>query len=151
MLLSPDTLPLYQASRARCCCGGSGVRECTRHITLPAPSCSPHHARGAAAALLALCCCLSGVTFARGVGLRWRQFLLGHRSHRADLHNPIDLSVRVRCPWGMYALKPVRRGGIMGSGATLPQLRARKVVFIPLLIPQPDWDKSHFFSGLSHI
>jgi hypothetical protein len=24
---------------------------------------------------------------------------------------------------------------------TLPQLRARKVVFIPLLIPQPDWDK----------
>jgi hypothetical protein len=34
---------------------------------------------------------------------------------------------------------------------TLPQLRARKVVFIPLLIPQPDWDKYHFFSGLSHI
>ena len=37
-------------------------------------------------------------------------------------------------------------------GATLvPQLRARKVVFIPDLIPQPDWDKYHFFSGLSHI
>ena len=32
-------------------------------------------------------------------------------------------------------------------GATLPQLRARKVVFIPDLIPQPDWDKYHFFSG----
>ena len=29
---------------------------------------------------------------------------------------------------------------------TLPQLRARKVVFIPLLIPQPDWDKYHFNS-----
>ena len=30
-------------------------------------------------------------------------------------------------------------------GATLvPQLRARKV-FIPDLIPQPDWDKYHFF------
>ena len=38
-----------------------------------------------------LCCCLSGVTLARGVGLRWRHFLLGRRSHRADLHNPIDL------------------------------------------------------------
>ena len=25
-------------------------------------------------------------------------------------------------------------------GATLPQLRARKVVCIPLVIPQPDWD-----------
>ena len=25
------------------------------------------------------------------VGLRWRQFLLGRRSNRADLHNPIDL------------------------------------------------------------
>ena len=62
-------------------------------------------------------------------------------------------SVRVRCPWGMYSLKPVRRGGMVSSGATLtlPQLRARKVVFIPLLIPQPDWDKYHFFSGLSHI
>ena len=33
-------------------------------------------------------------------------------------------------------------------GATLPQLRARKVVFIPDLIPQPDWDKCHFFSGM---
>ena len=30
------------------------------------------------------------------------------------------------------------------TGATLPQLRARKVVFIPDLIPQPDWDKYHF-------
>ena len=29
-------------------------------------------------------------------------------------------------------------------GATLPQLRARKVLFIPDLIPQPDWDKYHF-------
>ena len=32
MLLCPDTLPLYQASRAPLCCrGGSGGRECTRH------------------------------------------------------------------------------------------------------------------------
>jgi len=38
-----------------------------------------------------LCCCLSGVTLARVVGLCWRHFLLGRRSHRADLHNPIDL------------------------------------------------------------
>ena len=29
----------------------------------------------------------------------------------------------------------------LGATLTLPQLRARKVVFIPLLIPQPDWDK----------
>ena len=29
-----------------------------------------------------------------------------------------------------------------------PQFRARKVVFIPVLIPQPDWDKYHFFLGL---
>jgi hypothetical protein len=37
----------------------------------------------------------------------------------------------------MYSLKPehaVRRGGMVSSGATLPQLRAREVVFIPLLI-----------------
>ena len=30
-------------------------------------------------------------------------------------------------------------------------LAARKVVFIPDLIPQPDWNKYHFFPGLSHI
>jgi hypothetical protein len=36
-------------------------------------------------------------------------------------------------------------------GATLPQLRAIKVVFTPDLIPQPDWDKYHFFPGLSRI
>ena len=61
-------------------------------------------------------------------------------------------SVRVRCPWGMYSLKPVRRGGMVSSGATLtlPQLRARKVVFIPLLIPQPDWDKYHFINTTFH-
>ena len=35
------------------------------------------------------------------VGLRWRQFLLGRRSNRADLHNPIDL-----CQGALpYALK----------------------------------------------
>jgi hypothetical protein len=44
----------------------------------------------------------------------------------------------------------------MNSGATLgPQLFAREVVClslsIPLLIPQPDWDKHHVFSGVSHI
>jgi hypothetical protein len=38
-----------------------------------------------------------------------------------------------------------------GATLTLPQLRARKVVFIPLLIRQQDWDKYHFISGLSHI
>jgi hypothetical protein len=27
-------------------------------------------------------------------------------------------------------------------------LRARKVVFIPLLIPQPDWDKIPLFFGI---
>ena len=32
-----------------------------------------------------------------------------------------------------------------------PQLRARKVVFIPDLIPQPDWDKYHYFRDKSHI
>ena len=32
-----------------------------------------------------------------------------------------------------------------------PQLRARKVVFIPDLIPQPDWDKYHYNSGTNPI
>jgi len=37
-------------------------------------------------------------------------------------------------------------------GATLvPQLRARKVVFIPDLIPQPDWDKYHFFGMIPYL
>jgi hypothetical protein len=30
-----------------------------------------------------------------------------------------------------------------GATLTLPELRARKVVFFSLLIPQPDWDKYH--------
>ena len=33
------------------------------------------------------------------------------------------------------------------GGTLVPQLRARKVVFIPDLIPQPDWDKYRFFAG----
>ena len=32
-----------------------------------------------------------------------------------------------------------------------PQFRARKVVCIPLLIPQPEWDKYHLFRDKSHI
>ena len=63
-------------------------------------------------------------------------------------------SVRVRCPWGMYALKPVRRGGMMNSRPLARLCHScvrKKVVFIPLLIPQPDWNKYHFFPGLSHI
>jgi len=100
-----------------------------------------------------LCCCLSGVTLARGVGLRWRHFLLGRRSHRADLHNPIDLC-QGALPLGhvfVEASTTRGHGEFWRDADALPQLRARKVVFIPLLIPQPDWDKYHFFSGLSHI
>ena len=73
--------------------------------------------------------------YARCVGLRRRHFLLGRRSHpadlKADLHDPINLCQGVCCcPWGMYSLKPVRRGGMMYSGATLhvPRLRDRKLV-----------------------
>jgi hypothetical protein len=46
------------------------------------------------------------------------------------------------------ALRWAAARAMVSSGATLtlPQLRARKVVFIPLLIPQPDWDKYHFDS-----
>jgi hypothetical protein len=46
---------------------------------------------------------------------------------------------------------------MVSSGATLTEPDAatvacqKSVVFIPLLIPQPDWDKYHFFSGLSRI
>ena len=32
-----------------------------------------------------------------------------------------------------------------------PQLRAKKLVFIPDLIPQLDWDKYHLFRDKSHI
>jgi hypothetical protein len=97
-----------------------------------------------------LCCCLSGVTLhARGVGLRWRHFLLGRRSHRPDISTTPSTSVRVRFPWGMYSLKPVRRGGMMNSGATLcPTVacqNAEKWYSFPLLIPQPDWDKIPLF------
>ena len=99
---------------------------------------APHHAPGPkllAVLLLRcwLCCCLSGVTFARGVGLRWRQFLLGHRSPTGPISTTPSTSVRVRCPWGMYALKKASttRGHVMGSGATLPQLRARKSGIYP--------------------
>jgi len=37
---------------------------------------------------------------------------------------------------------------MVSFGPTLPQLRARKVVFIPLLIPQPDWEKYQLFFGM---
>jgi hypothetical protein len=55
---------------------------------------------------LLLAVLLSGVTLARGVGLRRHHFLLGRRSHPADLHDPINLCQGVCCPWGMYSLKP---------------------------------------------
>ena len=63
-----------------------------RAVTPPGPELlAPHPAKEAPCWL---CCCLSGVTLAppRGVGLRWRHFLLGRRSHRADLHHPTSTS-----------------------------------------------------------
>ena len=76
-----------------------------------------------------LCCCLSGVTLARGVGLRWRHFLLGRRSHRADLHNPIDLCEGALPLGHVFVEASTTRGHGEFPGATLmlPQLRARKV------------------------
>jgi len=74
----------------------------------------------------------------------------GRRSVWADLHNPRvsgpisttpSTSVRRALPLGhVFVEATVRRGGMVSSGATLTlsQLRARKVVFFPLLIPQPD-------------
>ena len=62
---------------------------------------------------------------------------------------------------GLVAQK--RRAGVLAMASarawprvharreTKPQLRARKVVCIPLLIPQPEWDKYHLFRDLSHI
>ena len=62
---------------------------------------------------------------------------------------------------GLVAQK--RRAGVLATAGarawprvharreTKPQLRARKVVCIPLLIPQPEWDKYHLFRDLSHI
>ena len=62
---------------------------------------------------------------------------------------------------GLVAQK--RRAGVLATAGarawpkahsrreTKPQLRARKVVCIPLLIPQQEWDKSHLFRDLSHI
>jgi hypothetical protein len=97
--------------------------------------------------------CLSGVTLARGVGLHWRHFLLGRRSHRADLHNPIDLCQGALPLGHVFVEASTTRGRVVSSGATLtlPQLRARKVVFIPLLISQPDWDKYHFFGSIPYL
>ena len=69
-----------------------------------------------------LCCCLSGVTLARGVGLCWRHFLLGRRSHRADLHNPIDLC-QGALPLGhvfVEASTTRRHDEFAALGATLP-------------------------------
>ena len=40
---------------------------------------------------------------------------------------------------------------VHAGSETKPQLRARNVVCIPLLIPQPEWDKYHLFRDLSHI
>ena len=97
-----------RASRALCCPSRVGVGNL---LELPA-----------AADLWCGCrswlpVCLSGVTLARGVGLCWRHFLLGRRSHRADLHNPIDLC-QGALPLGhvfVEASKAVRRGGMMNS------------------------------------
>ena len=119
-----------RASRALCCPSRVGVGNllelpaaavlwcgCRSWLPVIAVTGSSSVATSGATGCCWLCCCLSGVTLARVVGLCWRHFLLGRRSHRADLHNPIDLCllVRVRCPWGMYSLKPVRRGGMMNS------------------------------------
>ena len=136
-----DTLPLYTLSikpqGSSAAVGVVGLGN-ARAITLPAPSCSRCYCCW-------LCCCLSGVTFARGVGRALAPVPFGSPvppGRSPQPHRPLS-GCAAPGAWGMYALKPVRRGGMMGSGATLPQLRARKVVFIPLLIPQPDWDKSH--------
>jgi hypothetical protein len=101
-----------------------------------------------------LCCCLSGVTLARGVGLRWRHFLLGRRSHRPDLHNPIDLC-QGALPLGHVFVEASTTRGLRHDEfwrkAVPDSCVPEKWYSFPLLIPQPDWDKYQFFSGLSHI
>ena len=93
-----------RASRALCCPSRVGVGNllelpaaavlwcgCRSWLPVIAVTGSSSVATSGATGCCWLCCCLSGVTLARVVGLCWRHFLLGRRSHRADLHNPIDL------------------------------------------------------------
>ena len=91
-----------------------------------------------------LCCCLSGVTLARGVGLRWRHFLLGRRSHRTDLHNPIDLCQGALPLGHVFVEASTTRGhDEFWRNAVPDSCVPEKWYSFPLLIPQPDWDKYH--------
>ena len=93
------------------------------------------------------------ITLARGVGLRWRHFLLGRRSHRPDLHNPIDLCQGALPLGHVFVEASTTRGhDEFWRNAVPDSCVPEKWYSFPLLIPQPDWDKCHFFSGLiSHI
>jgi len=65
--------------------------------------------------------------------VRWRHFLLGRRSHRADLYHPIDLCQGALPLGHVFVEASTTRGHdeFADLGATLPQLRAKKVVFVP--------------------
>ena len=132
MLLSPDTLPLYQASRALCCRGGSGGRECTRHHAPGPKLLAPHPAKEAPCVAR-----LSTSISASASAAPLAPLAFGSSTARRRATSPTrsDPSSSARA---------MTRGhdGFWRDAATV--LHARKVVFIPLLIPQPDWDKSHF-------
>ena len=63
---------------------------------------------------------------ARGVGLRWRQFLLGHRPLHATgpISTTPSTSVRRTLPLGHVFVEASTTKGMMGSGAMLPQFVA---------------------------
>ena len=123
-----------------CCRGGSGGRECTRHHPPGPKLLAPHPVKEAPCG---------------EVAVHERVPLLVEETD-AGMYGPAGsektfvLKVMGALPLGhVFVEASTTRGHdeFAALGATLPQLRARKVVFIPDLIPQPDWDKYHFFSG----
>ena len=147
MLLCPDTLPLYQASRAPLCCTSAAVgvvgvgNQCTRHHPPGPKLLAPHPVKEAPCG---------------EVAVHERVPLLVEETD-AGMYGPAGsektfvLKVMGALPLGHVLVEASTTRGhdeFAALGATLvPQLRARKVVFIPDLIPQPDWDKYRFFAG----
>jgi hypothetical protein len=73
------------------------------------------------------------------------------RSHRPDLHNPIDLCQGALPLGHVFVEASTTRGhDEFWRNAVPDSCVPEKWYSFPLLIPQPDWDKYHF-SGLSHI
>ena len=62
-----------------------------------------------------LCCCLSSASRLREVLACAGATSFWVAGPTGPISTTPSTSVRVRCPWGMYSLKPVRRGGMMNS------------------------------------